>query len=29
MTNTRDWLYEEGRRRGFQGISVEFGNDAE
>jgi hypothetical protein len=25
--DARDWLYEEGRRRGFQSISVEFGND--
>jgi hypothetical protein len=27
--HARDWLYEEARRRGFQSISVEFGNDAE
>jgi hypothetical protein len=27
--HARDWLYEQARRRGFQSISIEFGNDAE
>jgi hypothetical protein len=27
--DARDWLYDEARRRGFQSICLEFGNDAE
>jgi hypothetical protein len=25
--DARDWLYDEARRRGFQSISIEFGNE--